>query len=57
MFEILTKKFTDYICTNKSKELSNLFALEGVYHDYIYGSFKGRKNVFLSKNSSFTLLL
>ena len=45
MFEILTKKFTDYICSNKSKKLSNLFALEGVYHDYIYGSFKGRKNI------------
>ena len=45
MFKLLTKKFTNYVCQNDSENLSNLFAKDGCYHDYIYGNFKGRKHI------------
>ena len=44
-FKNLTEKFTYYVCNNKPKKLSNLFLPDGVYHDYIYGTFKGRNNI------------
>ena len=45
MFETLTKNFTKYVCQNESENLSDLFTKDGCYHDYIYGNFKGRKNI------------
>ena len=45
MFEKLTKKFTKYACDNEGLNLANLFAENGVYHDYIYGSFQNRKRI------------
>ena len=44
-FVTLTEKFTNYICKNDAKNLANLFTYDGVYNDYIYGCFKGRKNI------------
>ena len=45
MFETLTKHFTKYICQNDGESLANLFSKDGCYHDYIYGNFRGRKNI------------
>ncbi len=45
MFKNITKKFTEYVCENNANKFANLFSEEGVYHDYIYGSFKGKKNI------------
>ena len=45
MFKELTNKFTQYACSNKGIDLAKLFTENGVYHDYIYGSFKNRKNI------------
>ena len=39
------KNFTKYICQNDGKSLANLFLKDGCYHDYIYGNFRGRKNI------------
>ena len=43
MFEEITQKLTQSVCNNDGESLTNLFADNGVYHDYIYGSFKGKK--------------
>ena len=53
MFKNITKKLTRYICENESDKVADLFANEGVYHDYVYGSFKGRKNIKLMVNDYF----
>ena len=45
MFETLTKNFTKYVCQNDGESLANLFSKDGCYHDYIYGNFRGRKNI------------
>ena len=53
MFEEITQKFTQSVCNNDGDSLANLFAEHGVYHDYIYGSFKGKKNIKLMLNDHF----
>ena len=45
MFENVTNKFTKYVCSNEGEKLAALFTDDGVYNDYIYGNFKGRKNI------------
>ena len=45
MFENITNKFTKYVCSNEGEKLAALFSDTGVYHDYIYGNFKGKKNI------------
>ena len=45
MFENITNKFTKYVCSNKGEKLAAMFTDNGVYHDYIYGNFKGKKNI------------
>ena len=53
MFEKVTYELTQSVCNNDGESLSNLFADNGVYHDYIYGSFKGKKNIKLMLNNYF----
>ena len=53
MFEKVTHELTQSVCNNDGESLSNLFADNGVYHDYIYGSFKGKKNIKLMLNNYF----
>ena len=53
MFEKLTYDLTQSVCNNNGESLANLFADNGVYHDYIYGSFKGKKNIKLMLNNYF----
>ena len=53
MFEKITQKLTQSVCSNDGESLANLFADNGVYHDYIYGSFKGKKNIKLMLNNYF----
>ena len=45
MFEKVTHELTQSVCNNDGESLANLFADNGVYHDYIYGSFKGKENI------------
>ena len=53
MFEKVTYELTQSVCNNDGESLSNLFADNGVYHDYIYGTFKGKKNIKLMLNNYF----
>ena len=53
MFEEVTNKLTKYVCNNDGDKLANLFEENGIYHDYIYGSFKGKKNIKLMLNNYF----
>ena len=45
MFADITDKFTKCVCENNLQEFGKLFATNGIYHDYIYGNFKGRNNI------------
>lgn len=45
MFKNITDKFTKFICKKDAKNLVSLFSDNGVYHDYIYGNFKGKNNI------------
>ena len=53
MFENVTNELTQSVCNNDGENLANLFADDGIYHDYIYGSFKGKKNIKLMLNNCF----
>ena len=53
MFEKITYELTQSVCNNDGESLANLFADDGVYHDYIYGSFKGKKNIKIMLNNYF----
>ena len=53
MFKNVTHELTQSVCDNDGENLANLFADDGVYHDYIYGSFKGKKNIKLMLNNYF----
>ena len=53
MFEKVTYELTQSVCNNDGESLTNLFADNGVYNDYIYGSFKGKKNIKLMLNNYF----
>ena len=53
MFEKVTHELTQSVCNNDGESLANLFSDDGVYHDYIYGSFKGKKNIKLMLNNYF----
>ena len=53
MFKTLTKKFTNYVCENDGKNLASLFSENGCYHDYIYGNFRGRKNISIMLSNYF----
>ena len=53
MFEKVTYELTQSVCNNDGESLTNLFADNGVYHDYIYGSFKGKKIIKLMLNNYF----
>ena len=53
MFKNVTHELTQSVCDNDGENLANLFADDGVYHDYIYGSFKGKKNIKLMLNDYF----
>ena len=54
MFENLTKNFTKYVHKNDGQTLANLYLKYGYYHDYIYGKFKGRKNISTMLSNIFT---
>ena len=45
MFLEITKNLTKYACDQNGDNFANLFSEDGTYHDYIYGSFKGRKDI------------
>ena len=53
MFEKVTQKLTQSVCNNDAESLANLFAAQGTYHDYIYGSFRGKENIKLMLNNYF----
>ena len=53
MFEKVTYQLTKSVCNNDGDSLANLFADNGIYHDYIYGSFKGKQNIKLMLNKYF----
>ena len=44
-FSEIVITFTTAVENNDGETLASLFTLEGVYDDYIYGEFKGRKNI------------
>lgn len=52
-FDAVLKRFTDAVETNDGGALGNLFAEDGVYHDYIYGAFQGRDAIGHMLNSHF----
>ena len=47
MFHELTDRFTNFVCDKNFDQFAQLFVEDGVYHDYIYGSFKGRNKLIL----------
>ena len=53
MFKNITKKLTRYICENQSNKVAELFTSDGIYHDYIYGTFKGREKIKLMVSDYF----
>lgn len=52
-FNAVLKRFTDAVEANDAEGLGALFAEDGVYHDYIYGPFKGRAEIGRMLNSHF----
>ena len=44
-FGKIVKTFTSAVENNDGETLASLFTLEGIYDDYIYGEFKGRRNI------------
>ena len=50
---ILLKKFTHYSCQKDENKFASLFANDGVYHDYIYGTFIGKQNIKIMINNFF----
>ena len=44
-FSEIVKIFTTAVENNDGEALASLFTVDGVYDDYIYGEFKGRKNI------------
>ena len=44
-FGKIVKTFTTAVEDNDGETLASLFTLDGIYDDYIYGEFKGRKNI------------
>ena len=53
MFNNTTKKFTHYLCRKDDNNFASLFANDGVYHDYIYGTFIGKQNIKIMINNFF----
>ncbi len=45
VFSEIVKTFTTAVENNDGQKLASLFTIDGVYDDYIYGKFKGRKNI------------
>ena len=44
-FNEIVKTFTTAVENNDGEALASLFTVDGIYDDYIYGEFKGRKNI------------
>ena len=44
-FSEIVKTFTTAVENNDGQTLASLFTLDGIYDDYIYGEFRGRKNI------------
>ena len=44
-FGKIVKTFTTAVENNDGETLASLFTLNGIYDDYIYGKFKGKKNI------------
>ena len=44
-FSEIVKTFTTAVENNDGEKLASLFTVDGVYDDYIYGEFKGRRNI------------
>jgi hypothetical protein len=46
-FSKIVKTFTTAVENNDGEKLASLFTVDGIYDDYIYGEFKGRRNIAL----------
>ena len=44
-FSTIVKTFTTAVENNDGEKLASLFTVDGIYDDYIYGEFKGRRNI------------
>ena len=44
-FSEIVKTFTTAVENNDGEALASLFTVDGIYDDYIYGEFKGKKNI------------
>ena len=44
-FNEIVRTFTTAVENNDGEALASLFTVDGIYDDYIYGEFKGRKNI------------
>ena len=44
-FSEIVKIFSTAVENNDGETLASLFTVDGIYDDYIYGEFKGRKNI------------
>ncbi|MFL2800694.1 MAG: nuclear transport factor 2 family protein [Paracoccaceae bacterium] len=44
-FSEIVKTFTTAVENNDGEGLASLFTIDGIYDDYIYGEFKGRKDI------------
>ena len=44
-FSKIVKTFTAAVENNDGEKLASLFTVDGVYDDYIYGEFKGRRDI------------
>ncbi|MDC3087387.1 nuclear transport factor 2 family protein, partial [Paracoccaceae bacterium] len=44
-FRKIVKTFTTAVENNDGEKLASLFTVDGIYDDYIYGEFKGRRNI------------
>ena len=52
-FNELVKTFTTAVENNDGQKLASLFTIDGIYDDYIYGEFKGRRNVAMMLSTHF----
>ena len=52
-FGKIVKTFTTAVENNDGETLASLFTPEGIYDDYIYGEFKGRKNISIMLSTHF----
>ena len=52
-FSKIVKTFTTAVENNDGEKLASLFTVDGIYDDYIYGEFRGRRNIAMMLSTHF----